>query len=213
MNQGVLSGCAPPVEFVQEMGEFFGAERPAEKESLHFRAVERVEEDCLRLVFDPFGNDVQPEALRQGDYRRGNCRIVGVAGDVAHERLVDLEGIDRKLLDIGEGGVPDAKIVDGYVDPQSAQATQRRDGVLDVLEHDSFGHFQFEPTGVKIRLGEDIFHHVRKPEYLELARGEINRHAEERILCILPGLVLGTRGTQHPFAERNDQSGFFRQRE
>ncbi len=85
------------------LGEFFGGERFTEEKTLHFGALERLEEPCLIFGFDTFGDDVQPEALRHGDYCRGDCRVVGIDGDVAHEGLVDLEGVDGEFLDVGEG--------------------------------------------------------------------------------------------------------------
>ena len=68
MTHEGLRGSFPPVRFKKEGVKFIGEKGFAEKISLHVRTFESIEESHLLAGFNPFGNDVQPEAACHGDY-------------------------------------------------------------------------------------------------------------------------------------------------
>jgi hypothetical protein len=43
------------------------------------------------------------------------------AGHVGHKALIDLERVDREALEIAEGGVPGAEVIDGELQPERLQ--------------------------------------------------------------------------------------------
>ena len=53
-------------------------------------------------VSTPFGDDRQAEALGQGHDGLRDGSVVGAVGQVADERLVDLELVQRQLLEVGQ---------------------------------------------------------------------------------------------------------------
>jgi len=50
----------------------------------------------------PLGNDAEPEASAQADHRADRIVFAGDNGHLANERLIDLEGVDRKFLEIAQ---------------------------------------------------------------------------------------------------------------
>ena len=89
--------------------------RVAEKQTLRVRAIVALQERQLFFRFDAFGNDVQVQPLAHVNDRADNRCIVGVDREVLDERFVDLECVDRKLLQRAERRVACAKVVDGKV--------------------------------------------------------------------------------------------------
>ena len=65
-------------------------------------AAARREEFELRLRFDPFGDHAQPQAAGKADDRLGDRRIAGVGREVGDERDVDLQRVDREVLQVRE---------------------------------------------------------------------------------------------------------------
>src|ERR1019366_10444085 len=76
--------------------------RLAEQEALEGQAAVALEEAALRLGLDPFGDDGEAEALGQRDDRVRDRRVVGPAGQVAYDRAVDLDLVERQPREIGE---------------------------------------------------------------------------------------------------------------
>ena len=68
-------------------------------------------------VLDAFGHRLQAEVVTEVDDRADDDGVVGVVVHVQHEGLVDLELVDREVLEVGEGGVTGAEVVDGEPDP------------------------------------------------------------------------------------------------
>ncbi|MNP74264.1 hypothetical protein D3C76_1711140 [compost metagenome] len=56
----------------------------------------------LGLVLHTLGNDGQLHAAAQGDDRAGDGGVVGVVGQAADERFVDLEDVQRQALEVAQ---------------------------------------------------------------------------------------------------------------
>ncbi len=61
------------------------------------------EELSLFFRLHPFGNDVQVQALCHGNDGTHDRFIAAIGGNVAHERLVDLELIERQPFEVLQG--------------------------------------------------------------------------------------------------------------
>ncbi|MNU99273.1 hypothetical protein D3C71_894010 [compost metagenome] len=53
-----------------------------------------------------------------------DCHVGGVAQHVVHEGLVHLEPVDVKALEVGQAGIPGAKVVDGQLHAQRFERGQ-----------------------------------------------------------------------------------------
>lgn len=97
---------------LEHLGELVGEDGTAEIISLRFVTLVGLQKSQLFLCLHPFGNDSQPQASAHADDRGHDCRLVGSGGDLADERLVDLERIDRELSQIAQAGVSRAEVID-----------------------------------------------------------------------------------------------------
>ncbi|HEX3212388.1 MAG TPA: hypothetical protein VH016_07445, partial [Actinomycetota bacterium] len=59
-----------------------------------------------------------------------------------HERLVDLDRVDRHLAQVGERGVAGAEVVDGQVHPEPLELVKADDGHLQVVHQDALGDLE-----------------------------------------------------------------------
>src|ERR1700693_4260898 len=108
----------------------------------------------LSRSFDALGDDLQPERVTEGYNRRDDRCIAAAHGEVAHERLVDLERIDRKMFEVRERTMPGPKIVDGDA---NAQRLQLRNGAArtgHVVHDRALGDFEVEQICRNARLRE-----------------------------------------------------------
>src|SRR5690349_21665176 len=102
--------------------------RRAEQEALADLAAELQEELALRLVLDPFGDHLHAERACEREDRAHDCagtRIARRARELGDERAVDLERLQRELMQIRERGVAGAEIVERDRDARAAELLQR----------------------------------------------------------------------------------------
>ena len=96
-------------------------------------------------VLDAFGNDAEVEGATQLDDRFDDGPVAGVGVDALHEGLVELEEVDRQVLELGERGVPRAEVVDGHLDAERLEAPQDACRLLGLLQHGVLGDLDAEP--------------------------------------------------------------------
>src|SRR5262245_3200319 len=89
-----------------------GRHRPAEEIALSFLTSHGDEQIGNRTVLDSFRDNRQTELPAESDGRADDRRIIGVREQVEHERPVDLQSIERELLQVAEAGVAGAEIVE-----------------------------------------------------------------------------------------------------
>ena len=73
-----------------------------EEETLGRVAAEAAECGELHRRLDAFRNREEPECLRNTDRARDDGRVGGIGGDALDERLVDLQRVEREMLQVGE---------------------------------------------------------------------------------------------------------------
>lgn len=67
----------------------------------------------LLSSFDAFSDYIEIEGRRQRDHALGNSLVAWVHRNVLDKRAVDLERIDRKLLEVAQVGIARTEVVDG----------------------------------------------------------------------------------------------------
>ena len=91
--------CICSLELCEQQFEvIIGSHRLAEQQTLYVIAIERLEKTQLILGLHALRDNVHLQASAHVDDRADDCRIVRIRGDVTHERLVDFQRADRKLL-------------------------------------------------------------------------------------------------------------------
>src|SRR3954452_9264708 len=104
--------CRAPTQAGDERRERARGDRRAPEEALADGAAELVERDPLLDGLDALGDDRETEAVAEGDDGFGDRAVVLVAGQSVDERTVDLEAVDRQLLEVCERRVAGAEVVD-----------------------------------------------------------------------------------------------------
>lgn len=106
----------------------------------------------LCACFNPLSNDRQAHTVCQRNHCPGDCSVVWVHQDIAYESLVDLELVQRQALEIREGGVTGAKVVQRKADADGFQRIHLGYYVLDAGDQHTFSNFQLET--MRIGTGE-----------------------------------------------------------
>ena len=102
----------------EQLGELLRKHRPAEIVSLRLVTLVSLKKCQLFLRFHALGNHPKLKAPAHADHCLHDDRLVGNGGDLADERLVDLEGIDGKLSKIAQAGVTRAEVIDRDLYPR-----------------------------------------------------------------------------------------------
>jgi hypothetical protein len=140
----------------------------AEQEALHATASVGPEQQQLFQGLHALGDRREVEAPRELHDHLRDRRVGGVRGERAHERLVDLEHVDRKPLEIGERGVARPEVVDREPHTEVLQVAQRVHGHLDVPQQAALGDLQLQGYGRKPALLERVAHDLRQSGLEEL---------------------------------------------
>jgi hypothetical protein len=79
---------------------------------LPYGASQRLQGGLLREGFDSFGDDDHVEFLAEGNDRPSDGGILRVVVDAGDEDLLDLEGVNRELLELGQARPSGPEVVD-----------------------------------------------------------------------------------------------------
>src|SRR5437773_1908900 len=93
--------------FRQQPHRRVGVHRLAEGKALRVFAAQLIELDRIRIGLGALGDDVHAEVVGERDDRFQDHRAGAAAGG-ADERLVDLDGVERETLQIGQRGMAGA---------------------------------------------------------------------------------------------------------
>ena len=75
-------------------------QRLAKQMPLETLTAEACQQIALGFVLNTFGDNIESKALRQTDYRASNGGVVGVGQYVSHESAVDLQLVNRQMLQV-----------------------------------------------------------------------------------------------------------------
>ena len=78
------------------------------------------------------------------DDRLGDRSVFDVILDTAHERLIDLEPVDRKFLEIAHRRETSTEVVDRQFDADGVELVERLDDRLDARHDHALGDLQLE---------------------------------------------------------------------
>src|SRR5262245_34212100 len=187
----------------QHPGALLGRRRHREAVALDLVAAVCGEQLELLLRLDSLGHDLELEAVSQADYREGDHRVLRIGRDVADERVVDLERVDRKALQVSEARVAGAEVVDGDLHARVLEPAQRARRALGIAHQKRLGELELDERRVDARAAEDVTHGRLEVLLLELAGREIDRHRLDGQSVALPRPDLRANLLQHPFAYRH----------
>ena len=152
---------------------------------------------------------MKAQAARQADDGHHDGPVFRVIGEVAHKRLVDLELVDRKPLEVTERRVARAKVVNRQAHAALVQVFHDLDGAQRVLHGHALGQLQFQVMRRQTSLGQHLGHQLGQVLVTELHGRQVDGHLLQRQARLQPDAHLLRRGAQHPFTNRQDQTTFF----
>ena len=106
-----------------------------------------------------------------------------------------------KPAQIEQAGIAGAEIVEREPHAQHLEPQHGGFRGVDVAEQHAFGQFEFEPSRIELRLGQDALDHLDEIDAAELQRRDVDRDSQFR-----PSLAVDAGAAQHPVAEIDDQA-------
>ena len=153
----------------------------------------------------PSAIDFEPEPAREADDRLGDRGVLRVRLEIGDEGNVDLERVDREVLQVRQRRIAGAEVVDGDGETLVAELVQHLADRVEVVQQAGLGHLELDPRRIAADVAHDLGDPLREVLAVELARRKIDRHGEVHPLRA-PRDALLRRGFQHPFAERVDEA-------
>ena len=138
---------------VGQLARFLGRHRAAEDVALDLADAELADQVEIVVRLDALGGGVHAQAFGQRD-DGADDRAVAVGGrrGAAHEALVDLDLVERRLLQIAERAVAGAEIVERQPDAELLQLGEGLVGAVAFGEEHALGDLELEPRGANARL-------------------------------------------------------------
>src|SRR5437899_3936759 len=210
------SGCLPVCrESLMLRGKQFfqrrSRERPEGVIALAVVATQFLEQRMLLGGLDALCDDPEAEASRQRDGRVDDRHVVAAVAYAANERAVQFQRVHGKALEIIEGRIAGAEVVDGKTYAQGAHRLEHGLGAGVLADHDPLCDFELEARRRNRRLGEHPGDGLDELP-VELPRGHVDAHLDGLEPGVLPGPGLRAGGLQYPGADRLNQPGLFGER-
>ena len=128
-----------------ELDELLRRQRLADPVALEAVAAAHVEEVELRARAHAFGDDLEPEAARKADDRLGDRRVARIGLEVGDERDVDLQRVDREMLQVRQRRIAGAEVVDRDGEAFVAQLVQHLADRVEVVQQARLGDLELDP--------------------------------------------------------------------
>ena len=178
------------------------------QETLHQVAPRLVEEAALAVGLDPFGHRDDAEVVGQGQDRPGDRPRAPLA-QVADERPVDLEGVERQGVQVRQRRVAGAEVVQGDEEAQVVELLEAAGRGPQVLDQQALGDLELELRRRDPGLVERGGQTVGEVALLELRRRDVDRDAGAARQDAVPGPAgdVAGDGGDHQVAHRADRAG------
>src|SRR3954447_8261220 len=145
-------------------------QRFAQEISLHRVAADVGQKCQLLLGFHTLRYDGHFEPVAEtndGPDDRGRLRV---ASEIDDERAVDLDLVERKRLQIAQGGIAATEVVHGYPNAKRLKPPQQREATIEIVDQHALGDLQFEPARRESGLEQDRMHETDDIAVHELRR-------------------------------------------
>ena len=178
--------------------------RRAEKEALPFPAALGGETGEVGLRLDAFGDDLHVETRGEAEDGTHDGQRMPVARQVAYERAVDLDLVEREGAQIAERGIAGSEVVHGDARTQRAQGVQLLDHLIGAVEQHVFSYLEIEALRIETGSLQRLLHRLQDIADAELHGRQIDRELDVR----RPLDRVAAGPLQHVVAERRDEAGF-----
>src|SRR5690606_26040995 len=101
-------------------------------------------------------DNIHPQPFRHGNNGVDDTGVIFLVLDVIHKAAVDFESVDRQLLQVGQGGVASAKIVNGNANPLFGELVQLLVDDFQVGHDHVFSQLDFQVFRGEIALSQRV---------------------------------------------------------
>ncbi len=132
------------------------------------------------MRLNSFRRNLKLQASAQADDSGDNGFVMGILLEISHEAAVDLDMVDRKLLQMRQGRIAGSEVVQSDLDavlPEFGKGP--RDVIRVSSEEDSLGHFDLEATRRNLDPVKRSQHVVDETRLTELSWRQVERDAAE----------------------------------
>ena len=181
-------------------------QRAAEQEPLRhvaFQGGEHVEH-LGRL--DALGDDLEPEMAREVDGRAHDRRVGRVVGHADDEGAVDLDLVQGQALEVGQGRVTGAEVVQRQSHAQLAQPLEHVAGAARIAHHGVLGDLALQQAAGNLPALQDVGDRLGQRRVDDVRGGEIDRD-RQLVARPPPRGALAHRGVEHPARDVGDEAG------
>ncbi len=210
-STGAAPGCAASGHLVQPATDLLRAQRPGDQLALAVVATGGGQDLQRGQRLDALGHHRLAQAVRQPDGRGDDGRRTRVADHPGHERPVELELVERQLVQVGQRRVAGAVVVHRDAHAEGAHRMQHVEAAIPNLHDRALGDLQDQRRGRQPELGERGGDAVG-----EIRGGHAGRHVDRHRQLppgLPPGAALRQRLAQHDVAQRPHQPGPLHQRQ
>jgi hypothetical protein len=157
----------------------------------------------LLFGFNTFSYRRHPETLTE----RGDRVADRVVRCAANEGLIDLDPVKWKTAQVAQRRIADSEIIESDAHASPAKSLQHGERRPPRIEHYAFGDLKLQTP--RIEAASQRRHNRRdKIWVLELDR----RNIDGNLARTGPGCCLEAGGPKHPFSDRGNDAGIFRDR-
>jgi hypothetical protein len=150
--------------------ELWRRQRMADPESLGLVATLASQISQGIFGFNAFPNDFEIQCATERDHRSRDGSACRVAFEAAHERLVNLEFVQRQAGETAQAGITGAEIVQRDLYAKVFELVQCLDRLINVLHDCALGHFYLNAVRVDAIFGHDRSQPLGKIPLAELKR-------------------------------------------
>ncbi len=143
-------------------------------------AAESLDAAELAVGVDPLGDDLQIEGPPELHHHAQQNQIRPLVLEDRDERPVDLELVDRQLLQVGQRAVSRAEVVERDADAERLQLVEEGDGLVRIVDQHRLGDLEPEELGRESALAQRARYGFDDRRAVELARRDVDRDTHTR---------------------------------
>ncbi|MCY1174530.1 hypothetical protein D9M73_147360 [compost metagenome] len=160
--------------------------------------------------FDAFSHDLDFQVVGHGDHRGGDFHVVLVVRDFVDKASIDLDDVDGEFFQVTERRVTGAEVVHGQGQAQALELVELQVGVFGSLQQQAFGQLQLQQMRRQGFFLEDVGNGGHQVRVGKLLGRQVDRHLQVAQAGGGQRFAHAAGLAGDPFANRNDQAGFFR---
>ena len=134
----------------------------------------------LRPGFHPFAHDLQIERAGHGNDRGHDRPVARIDRDIAHQRTVELQRIERQRLHVAEIGKAGAEIIERHAHAVRRERLKRCGTGLEIADQRLFGDFQGQPIRGKAGMRQNAAQTASDIACGKILGGDVERQAQRR---------------------------------